>query len=176
MKMMSSLLNIDVKVKVLSIRRLHQSFQSPAEEGASSATELAGLAVSIYDEEKKKEELGPLVAYQRLLEAGKLRADDRQKSTVMALEHVYQELISYYGKNPKSQGRGITLVQASKSSNSGGWWSSIFSGDKEAPPNDHRGVKGLYMYGGVGCGKTMLMDMFAHSIPSSLSVSICVMI
>ena len=31
-------------------------------------------------------------------------------------------------------------------------------------------LQGLYMYGGVGVGKTMLMDLLAHSAPSSFQV------
>lgn len=34
-------------------------------------------------------------------------------------------------------------------------------------------LQGLYMWGGVGVGKTMLMDLLAHSAPKSFQVSIC---
>ncbi|KAG2425787.1 hypothetical protein HXX76_013412 [Chlamydomonas incerta] len=36
----------------------------------------------------------------------------------------------------------------------------------DAPP----AVRGLYMYGGVGCGKTMLMDVFVHTAPAHFRV------
>lgn len=32
-------------------------------------------------------------------------------------------------------------------------------------------IQGLYMYGGVGVGKTMLMDMFVESKPSAVKVN-----
>lgn len=32
-------------------------------------------------------------------------------------------------------------------------------------------AKGLYMYGGVGTGKTMLMDLLVHSAPPQFKVS-----
>jgi hypothetical protein len=31
-------------------------------------------------------------------------------------------------------------------------------------------LKGLYMYGGVGCGKTFLMDLFVASAPREMQV------
>ena len=31
-------------------------------------------------------------------------------------------------------------------------------------------LAGLYMYGGVGVGKTMLMDLLAHSAPPNFQV------
>jgi predicted ATPase len=32
-------------------------------------------------------------------------------------------------------------------------------------------VQGLYMFGGVGCGKTMLMDLLVASAPKEFQVS-----
>lgn len=34
-------------------------------------------------------------------------------------------------------------------------------------------LQGLYMHGGVGVGKTMLMDLLAHSAPSAFQVCFC---
>jgi predicted ATPase len=31
-------------------------------------------------------------------------------------------------------------------------------------------IRGLYMYGGVGCGKTMLMDLFVKEAPADFKV------
>lgn len=40
-----------------------------------------------------------------------------------------------------------------------------------APPAAQQAkLQGLYMWGGVGVGKTMLMDLLAHSAPSSFQV------
>ncbi|KXZ44587.1 hypothetical protein GPECTOR_65g205 [Gonium pectorale] len=47
------------------------------------------------------------------------------------------------------------------------------SGDlgRGAPaPGVAHAVRGLYMYGGVGCGKTMLMDLFVHTAPPHFKV------
>jgi predicted ATPase len=33
-------------------------------------------------------------------------------------------------------------------------------------------IKGLYMYGGVGCGKTMLMDLLVAAAPREFQVRV----
>ena len=40
---------------------------------------------------------------------------------------------------------------------------------REAP----QALQGLYMWGGVGVGKTMLMDLFAQAAPGQFKVSLC---
>ncbi len=62
---------------------------------------------------------------------------------------------------------------ASEESDSGGGFFSW--GRKPAPKpvvaepalNTPPAVKGLYLYGGVGSGKTMIMDMFFDTVPES---------
>lgn len=34
-------------------------------------------------------------------------------------------------------------------------------------------VQGLYMFGGVGCGKTMLMDLLVAAAPKEFQVGMC---
>ena len=148
--------------------------RSEVEKQASSATELAGIAVTLSDveTERKKKERGPMVAYHESLESGKLRRDERQMHTVMELERVYMDLLKQHG-SAKKDSSGLTLVEASTGKRRKGWWSSMFLQDN-SNCETVAGVKGLYMFGGVGCGKTMLMDMFAHSVPSYISVCVCV--
>lgn len=38
------------------------------------------------------------------------------------------------------------------------------------PRGERRHIKGLYMFGGVGCGKTMLMDLLVASSPKEFQV------
>jgi len=42
---------------------------------------------------------------------------------------------------------------------------SFFTKQKADIPERKHSIRGLYMYGGVGTGKTMLMDMFYESVP-----------
>ena len=58
----------------------------------------------------------------------------------------------------------------------GGWFSGLFGGGRgreestaaAGVPAVH--VQGLYMYGGVGVGKTMLMDLLAREAPPHFQV------
>lgn len=76
-------------------------------------------------------------------------------------------------------------------STTGGWFTSLFNSGNGNGANGANGkgahslslgregksaadalpaVRGLYMYGGVGCGKTMLMDVFVHTAPAHFRV------
>ena len=67
-----------------------------------------------------------------------LKPDPVQEKAVKALQRVYEEVLAY---KPKKRG--------------------LFSKKGEPP-------KGLYMYGGVGRGKSMLMDLFFSCIPDDI--------
>lgn len=43
------------------------------------------------------------------------------------------------------------------------------------PGGQRPSIKGLYMYGGVGCGKTMLMDLLVAAAPPEFQVSVAVL-
>ena len=87
----------------------------------------------------------PLHAYNAALASGDFVEDAAQAKAVAALEHVHQALIAYPPK-PDLRNRlakkllGRDMVR----------W----------PP-----VQGVYMWGGVGRGKTWLMDAFFDSLP-----------
>lgn len=62
-----------------------------------------------------------------------------------------------------------TLEENTKSS----FWGSLFGRGTAARSHTHDArrenlPKGLYMYGDVGCGKTMLMDLFYDTMPSNI--------
>ena len=96
---------------------------------------------------------GPIAAYRQLEQDGEIRPDPDQARIVDRLQRLYHELESY----PEIAGRGTGLSVKN-------WRLAHFfrksGGDKTAP-------KGLYMYGGVGRGKSMLMDMFFEVAPVS---------
>ncbi|MEO0412739.1 MAG: cell division protein ZapE [Pseudomonadota bacterium] len=88
-------------------------------------------------------------AYQALLDAGELRPDPQQAAAVEALARLEAELSDYPGV-PSS----ATSIKRWRLSNLFNW------GDK-APG----APRGLYMWGGVGRGKSMLMDLFYEHAP-----------
>ena len=79
----------------------------------------------------------PLAIYEHLVTDGGYEADPAQRKTIEALDRIWIELTSH----PVS-----------------GWWAKI-RGKQRKP------VTGLYLWGGVGRGKTWLMDLFFDSLP-----------
>ncbi|MDA0996603.1 MAG: cell division protein ZapE [Proteobacteria bacterium] len=85
----------------------------------------------------------PVDAYRRLVDAGTIRADPAQESAVLALQRLAEQLTGYRGQMGKQ-----------------GWAARLGIGSKPVPL-----PKGLYMWGGVGRGKSMLMDVFFENVP-----------
>ncbi|NVJ99694.1 MAG: AFG1 family ATPase [Alphaproteobacteria bacterium] len=93
----------------------------------------------------------PLEAYRRLEKEGEVRPDDDQLRVLQHFERLYGDLQEY----PEVAGRGRTLsIRSWRLSNLFRWGNN----EKAAP-------KGLYLYGGVGRGKSMLMDLFFECAP-----------
>ncbi len=92
----------------------------------------------------------PLSRYQRLLAAGEYQADEVQMKAVTQLDHIYQALQQKPAVSAPAVGlRGKLNRWLGKSSET----------------TQQRPAQGLYMWGGVGRGKTWLMDMFFQSLP-----------
>jgi len=79
----------------------------------------------------------PLAIYKTLLAEGGYTADPAQEKAVRELDHIWEELTTHRVS---------------------GWWAQIRR--KQRQP-----VAGLYLWGGVGRGKTWLMDIFFDSLP-----------
>jgi cell division protein ZapE len=97
----------------------------------------------------KMQPKSPLFVYQSAVDAGEFQPDAVQKQAVAQLDAIYQALSS----------RPVAEPPVSR----GGLLGRLFG--KSAPKTTQRPVQGLYMWGGVGRGKTWLMDLFFHSLP-----------
>lgn len=78
--------------------------------------------------------------YHNLVENGELQKDELQQSVVSKLETLSGNLETYENAPPES------------------FFTRLFSSQRREAPT------GIYLYGSVGCGKTMLMDMLFDSI------------
>src|SRR6056297_4164036 len=76
---------------------------------------------------------GPAKRYRALVDAGKLKFDDRQVHVARALQQCHDSLLKH----------------------SGGWF------------RRPQAVHGVYIHGGVGRGKTLLMDLFVQSLQAA---------
>ncbi|KAM5554082.1 hypothetical protein ABKV19_026020 [Rosa sericea] len=101
---------------------------------------------------------GPLVEYERRIAAGELVDGDAcQVGTLRELQRLYDELVQ------SADACRLDRYTASRKSGRSRWlWSRFIPQSSSVAP-----VKGLYLYGGVGTGKTMLMDLFFDQLQCS---------
>jgi len=86
---------------------------------------------------RRREAEGPLARYERWLEAGELKPDPAQRRVAERLETLHRALGDYDCRALQERGWLTRLVRKAPD-----------------PP------RGLYIHGGVGRGKSMLMDLF----------------
>lgn len=79
-----------------------------------------------------------------MLTAGELKSDPAQHHVVKALQDLHQNLLGYTPPRPASKGLMAYLF-----------------GKKQ----QNRNPRGLYIHGGVGRGKSMIMDLFFETAP-----------
>jgi cell division protein ZapE len=84
---------------------------------------------------------GPLAQYRRRVERGELAADAAQARAIEALERLHRDLV----RSPPRRGLRQSLAK--------------LAGKRRVP------VRGLYLWGSVGRGKTFMMDLFYGALP-----------
>lgn len=94
--------------------------------------------------------ISPLTLYQQALDKGEFQPDDVQREAMTRLDGIFQAL-THVEPQPASFGKGLF-----------GRLNKLLGKEQTVSQTP---VRGLYMWGGVGRGKTWLMDMFFQSIP-----------
>ncbi|KAK7539481.1 AFG1-like ATPase-domain-containing protein [Phyllosticta citribraziliensis] len=108
---------------------------------------------------------GPIAEYDARVEAGKIRNDEHQRAIIENLQALH-ETLSHYTPPPVKKPT-IESLQPQKQS----IFSSLFGAKKEGvwkPEIPANLPKGIYMYGDVGSGKTMTMDLFYETLPPNI--------
>ncbi|KAF5387890.1 hypothetical protein D9615_000629 [Tricholomella constricta] len=107
---------------------------------------------------RKESTITPMSEYEKLIETGVLRGDEHQTRIIQKLQDLHDKLVDY---NPPK----IPEVSPSNS-----LLSRLFTREVQIPTTPpETAPKGLYLYGDVGTGKTMLMDLFYKTLPRSVT-------
>merc|ERR1719223_1075071 len=105
--------------------------------------------------------------------------DPKQLQAIEKLKVIFDDLVARRCDSPPElKYKPLSKVPAQRQQKpAGGLFASMFSGGKKpkAPPKTKvvkaeavpmpNAPKGVYLYGGCGCGKTVLLDLFFRSLP-----------
>ncbi|KAL1628159.1 ATPase [Neofusicoccum ribis] len=108
---------------------------------------------------------GPIAEYDARVDSGRLRNDEHQRAIIENLQALHVTLSKY--APPPVVHPTLESLQPPKKSLLG----SLFGPKQDAEwkpviPEDL--PKGIYMYGDVGSGKTMMMDLFYDTLPKNI--------
>ncbi|KAL8654980.1 MAG: hypothetical protein Q9210_001187 [Variospora velana] len=108
---------------------------------------------------------GPLDEYNERVQSHRLRDDEHQRAIMHNLQDLHDMLADYHA--PKVVHPSIESLRPQPQS----FFGSLFHAK---PAKKHTLIpsnlpKGLYMYGDVGSGKTMMMDMFYDTLPHNIT-------
>ena len=101
----------------------------------------------------------PSHVYEEMVQRGDIAKDDRQVKALEKLDALIEQLESW------------VAAPAPPPAPQGGFFNALFGGGspQNASEESHKStlsdIPGVYMYGGVGCGKSFLMDLFYNQVP-----------
>jgi len=94
----------------------------------------------------KAPQITPLELYHSRIKSGEIRPDPVQEQAVIVLDGLFSDLMDAKKRSPKNWVHRLTGMG----------------------PRQEDADQGIYMYGGVGRGKSMLMDLFFECLPERL--------
>ncbi|KAL8243638.1 hypothetical protein R6Q59_009896 [Mikania micrantha] len=109
---------------------------------------------------------GPVAEYDERVHSRRLRDDEHQRHIIAHLQDLHDDLLEYVP--PKVVHPQIEDLTPQPKT----FFSSIFGGKAKKQPISEipeNLPKGVYMYGDVGSGKTMMMDLFYDTLPPSIT-------
>ena len=122
--------------------------------------------------------ISPTARYEQLAKQGTLRTDPHQKSIIQILQSLHDDLISC-AQVPIVDPPSSTFVRRTACSTfaSASHWHIAtlctkfgrFFSKRDTLPSITEAPKSLYLYGDVGTGKSMLMDLFYDTLPPNVS-------
>lgn len=114
---------------------------------------------------------GPARWYEEQIASGEITADDHQREAVALLQGVHEELSVLYGRHVTTKPTRKPPEERPIEKSAGGMFGRLFGSSgkptssnvvprRESASLSGDGPRGVYLWGGVGCGKSMLMDAF----------------
>ena len=100
-------------------------------------------------QQNKTDKHTPLTLYEQRISTGEIMPDPLQRDAVGALDGIHNQIIS----------------QKPQSKSGASFWPF---GKKKSSTDNQATAKGLYMYGSVGRGKSMVMDLFYECLPDDM--------